>query len=65
VVCPYELMESFDHWSVRAGPVSQTWIALWFTKRWGFSADLVGYLLMGSNCVAGASGIAASYFVKR
>jgi hypothetical protein len=52
-------------WSVCPGPVSQTWIALWFTKRWGFSADLVGYLLMGSNCVAGASGIAASYFVKR
>ncbi len=44
--------------------VMQTWIALWFSRRWGFSSELVGYLLMVSNIVAGASGIAAAYFVK-
>lgn len=45
--------------------VMQTWISFWFSLRWGFSPDLVGYLLMGSNIVAGASGIAAAYFVKK
>jgi hypothetical protein len=45
--------------------VMQTWIAFWFDRRWGFSSELVGYLLMASNVVAGASGVAAAYFVKR
>ena len=45
--------------------VMQTWIAFWFNQRWGFSEDLVGYLLMGANVVAGASGIAAAYLVQR
>lgn len=44
--------------------VMQTWIAFWFNQRWGFSSDLVGYLLMGANVVAGLSGVAAAYFVK-
>lgn len=42
----------------------QTWIAFWFSDRWGYSSASVGYLLMASNVVAGASGIAAAYFVK-
>ena len=45
--------------------VMQTWIAFWFSRRWGFSSELVGYLLMASNVVAGVSGIAAAYFVER
>jgi MFS family permease len=45
--------------------VMQTWIAFWFAQRWGFSSDFIGYLLMGANVVAGASGIAAAYFVKK
>jgi len=45
--------------------VMQAWIAFWFSQRWNFSGDLVGYLLMAANVVAGASGIAAAYFVKR
>lgn len=45
--------------------VLQTWIAFWFAKRWDFSSDLVGYLLMASNVVAGVSGIAAAFFVKK
>lgn len=45
--------------------VLQTWIAFWFAQRWNYSSDLVGYLLMGANVVAGISGIAAAYFVKK
>ena len=45
--------------------VMQAWVAFWFTQRWGFSADLVGYLLMGANVVAGLSGVAAAHFVRR
>jgi hypothetical protein len=45
--------------------VMQSWIAFWFNRRWGFSEDLVGYLLMAANVVAGASGIAAAYFVQQ
>jgi len=44
--------------------VMQTWIAFWFNQRWGFSSDYVGYLLLGTNVVAGLSGVAAAYFVK-
>ena len=44
--------------------VMQTWIAFWFSRRWGFSSELVGYLLMASNVVAGVSGVAAAYFVE-
>ena len=45
--------------------VMQTWIAFWFSTRWGFDSATLGYLLMGANVVAGASGIAAAHFVKR
>lgn len=45
--------------------VMQTWIAYWFSRQWGFNSALLGYLLMGANVVAGASGIAAAYFVAR
>ena len=45
--------------------VMQTWIAFWFASRWGFSNDYIGYLLMGANIVAGVSGVAAAYFVKK
>jgi hypothetical protein len=36
-----------------------------FKSEWSFAADQIGYLLMGANVVAGASGIAASYFVAK
>jgi MFS family permease len=59
-LCALFAMDSF------AGAfVMQTWIAAWFYHRWGFSEDLVGYLLMGANIVAGISGICAAHFVKR
>lgn len=45
--------------------VMQAWVAFWFTQRWGFSPDLVGYLLMGANVVAGLSGVAAAHLVAR
>lgn len=45
--------------------VMQTWISLWFHERWGFTPNLIGYLLMCANIVAGASGVAAAYFVTR
>ena len=45
--------------------VMQTWIAFWFSKTYKLDSSLLGYLLMGANVVAGASGIAAAYFVKR
>lgn len=45
--------------------VMQTWIAFWFNTTWSFDPSLLGYLLMASNIVAGASGIAAAYFVKK
>ena len=59
-LCVLFVMDSF------AGAfVMQTWIAYWFDKRWAFGSDLVGYLLMASNVVAGVSGVAAAYFVKK
>jgi MFS family permease len=45
--------------------VMQTGIAYWCSQQWSFNSALLGYLLMGANVVAGASGIAAAYFVKR
>jgi predicted MFS family arabinose efflux permease len=45
--------------------VMQTWIAFWFERKFEFSADLIGYLLMASNVVSGISGIAASYVVQK
>ena len=45
--------------------VMQTWVAFWFASKWGFTADSVGYLLMAANVVAGASGVAAAYFVNK
>jgi predicted MFS family arabinose efflux permease len=44
--------------------VMQTWIAFWFTSRWGFDSAALGYLLMGANVVAGVSSVAAAHFVK-
>ena len=43
----------------------QTYVAFFFSERWGFSPEKLGVLLMAANLVAGLSGIAASYFVKR
>jgi predicted MFS family arabinose efflux permease len=45
--------------------VMQAFVAFWFNQRWGFSSDLIGYLLMASNVVAGLSGVAAAYLIKR
>jgi MFS family permease len=45
--------------------VTQTWIAFWFAKRWAYDSAQLGYLVMGANVVAGGSGIAAAYFVRR
>jgi predicted MFS family arabinose efflux permease len=63
IVARLSLMFSMDAFA--GAFVMQTWIAFWFSARWGFSPDLIGYLLMGANVVAGASGIAAAHFVKR
>mmetsp|Transcript_30370 Transcript_30370/g.66357 ORF Transcript_30370/g.66357 Transcript_30370/m.66357 type:complete len:501 (-) Transcript_30370:244-1746(-) len=47
------------------GLCMQTWMAYWFFERWGFDSTRIGALLMLANMVAGGSGIAASYFVRR
>jgi hypothetical protein len=43
--------------------VLQTWIAFWFASQWAFASDRIGYLLMVSNIVAGASGLGALVLV--
>ena len=43
----------------------QTFVAFWFSERWAFPSDRIGELLGTANVVAGASGVAASYFVRK
>ena len=43
----------------------QTFVAFWFSERWSFASDRIGELLGTANVVAGASGVAASYFVRK
>ena len=43
----------------------QTFVAFWFSERWTFASDRIGELLGTANVVAGASGVAASYFVRK
>lgn len=43
----------------------QTFVAFWFAERWQFSSDRIGELLGLANVVAGASGVAASFFVRK
>ena len=45
--------------------VMQTWISFWFAQTYSFDSALLGYLLMGANIVAGASGVAAAHLVRR
>ncbi|KAG8457691.1 hypothetical protein KFE25_001477 [Diacronema lutheri] len=47
------------------GFVMQSWVAFWLTRRWGLAASSVGRWLSAANLVAGLSGIAAGFFVKR
>ena len=43
----------------------QTFVAFWFSERWAFASERIGVLLGTANVVAGASGVAASYFVRK
>jgi MFS family permease len=63
IVCRLSCMFALDAFG--GAFVMQTWVAFWFAQRWGFSSELIGYLLMASNVVAGISGVAAAHFVKR
>ena len=43
----------------------QSFLAFWFSERWALPPQRIGALLSVANVVAGASGVAASHFVKR
>ena len=43
----------------------QTFAAFWFAERWHLNSELIGILLGVANVVAGVSGIAASFLVKK
>ena len=47
------------------GFVMQTWIVLWFARRWGTGDGVLGGLLAAANIAAGISGASAGYLVKR
>lgn len=62
IVARLSVMFAMD--SFGGGFTLQPWIAFWFHERWHYRIAWVGYLLMASNFVAGASGIVAAYFVQ-
>jgi len=43
----------------------QTFCAFWFAERWRRDGQYIGILLSVANVVAGVSGVAAAYLVKR
>ncbi len=47
------------------GLVAQSWLALWFSRRWGLEPVALGALLAAANVVSGLSGVPAAWLVHR
>ncbi len=47
------------------GLIAQSWLALWFSRRWGLEPVSLGALLAAANVVSGLSGVPAAWLVHR